>query len=50
MGLEIGGHACDHVREVTGVEVFKRSFSTPVEMLVPRQCASLTASLRMTSL
>ena len=37
MGLEIGGHAGDRVREVAGVEVFERSFSTPVEMLVTRQ-------------
>jgi len=41
MRLEIGGHAGDRVRQVAGVEVFKRSFSTPVEMLVARQCVSL---------
>ena len=40
MGLEIGGHADDRVREVAGVEVFERSFSTPVEILVTRKCAS----------
>ena len=33
-----------------GVEVFERSFSTPVEILVTRQCVSLTASLRITLL
>ena len=50
MGLEIGGHAGDRVREVAGVEVFERSFSTPVEILVTRQCVSPEASLRIASL
>jgi hypothetical protein len=42
MGLEIGGQAGNRMREVAGVEVFKRSFSAPVEMLVTRQCVSST--------
>jgi hypothetical protein len=50
MGLEIGGHAGDRVREVAGVEVFERSFSTPVEILVTRKCVSPEASLRIASL
>ena len=50
MGLEIGGHAGDRAREVAGVEVFERSFSTPVEILVTRQCVSPEASLRIASL
>ena len=50
MGLEIGGHAGDRVREVAGVEVFERSFSTPVEILVTCQCVSPEASLRIASL
>jgi hypothetical protein len=56
-GLSVSGwvlrseaHAGDRVREVAGVEVFERSFSTPVEILVTRQCVSPESSLRIASL
>jgi hypothetical protein len=47
MRTEIGRHVGDRVRKVAGVEVFKRSFSTPVEMLVPRQWLSPQGSVRV---